>query len=57
VVAAANAGFDAVLPYPLPPRLIYRRVGSLMQKARRVARQRQAPRLSVIEYAPDVAGV
>jgi len=55
VVAAANAGFDAVLPYPLPPRLIYRRVGSLMQKARRVARQRQAPHLSVIENAPDVA--
>ena len=55
VVAAANAGFDAVLPYPLPPRLIYRRMGSLMQKARRVARQRQAPHLSVVESTPGAA--
>jgi len=53
VVAAANAGFDAVLPYPLPPRLIYRRMGSLMQKARRVARQRLAPHLSVVETAVE----
>jgi hypothetical protein len=43
VVAAANAGFDAVLPYPLHPRLIYRRMGSLMQKARRSARKRGGP--------------
>ena len=55
VVAAANAGFDAVLPYPLPPRLIYRRMGSLMQKARRVARQRQTPHLSVVESTPGAA--
>lgn len=57
VVAAANAGFDAVLPYPLPPRLIYRRMGSLMQKARRVARQRQSPHLSVVENTADAAGL
>jgi DNA-binding response OmpR family regulator len=43
VIAAANAGFDAVLPYPLHPRLIYRRMGSLMQKARRSARKRGGP--------------
>lgn len=39
VAAAAEAGFDAVLPFPLPPRLIYRRMGSLMQRARRTMRQ------------------
>jgi DNA-binding response OmpR family regulator len=46
VIAAANAGFDAVLPYPLHPRLIYRRMGSLMQKARRSARRRGGPLLA-----------
>jgi len=46
VIAAANAGFDAVLPYPLHPRLIYRRMGSLMQKARRSARKRGGPLLA-----------
>jgi DNA-binding response OmpR family regulator len=40
VIAAASAGFDAVLPYPVAPRLIYRRMGSLMQKARRTVRLR-----------------
>jgi DNA-binding response OmpR family regulator len=39
VLAAVDAGFDAVLPFPLPPRLIYRRMGSLMQRARRAMRQ------------------
>jgi DNA-binding response OmpR family regulator len=39
IMAAAGAGFDAVLPAPLSPRLIYRRMGSLMQKARRTMRQ------------------
>jgi DNA-binding response OmpR family regulator len=43
IIAAANAGFDAVLPYPLHPRLIYRQMGSLMQKARRSARKRGGP--------------
>jgi|SRR4051794_35805802 DNA-binding response OmpR family regulator len=42
VIAAAAAGFDAVLPSPLSPRLIYRRMGSLMQRARRHARQNSA---------------
>lgn len=41
-IAASNAGFDAVLPFPLSPRLIYRRMGSLMQRARRAVRQRNA---------------
>jgi DNA-binding response OmpR family regulator len=43
VVAAANAGFDGVLPYPPSPRMIYRRMGSLMQKARRSMRKRGGP--------------
>lgn len=49
VIAAAGAGFDAVLPFPLAPRLIYRRMGSLMQKARRLARLRPAPHLTLVE--------
>ena len=53
VVAAANAGFDAVLPYPLHPRLIYRRMGSLIQKARRSARKRGGPFVD----EPESAGV
>ena len=49
VIAAASAGFDAVLPFPLAPRLIYRRMGSLMQKARRNARLRGAPHPELAE--------
>lgn len=37
--SAAAAGFAAVLPFPVAPRMIYRRIGSLMQKARRTARR------------------
>lgn len=36
---AEAIGFDAVLPQTLPPRLLYRRLGSLMQRARRIARR------------------
>jgi DNA-binding NarL/FixJ family response regulator len=49
VMAAANVGFDAVLPFPLPPRLIYRRMGSLMQKARRAARLNPSPNHVLVE--------
>jgi len=37
---ARRAGFVAVLTLPLAPRLIYRHLGSLMQKARRSSRLR-----------------
>jgi len=55
VIAAATAGFDAVLPSPLSPRLIYRRMGSLMQKARRTAR-RKAVHLSLAEVLDERSG-
>jgi DNA-binding response OmpR family regulator len=56
VIAAAGAGFDAVLPFPLSPRLIYRRMGSLMQKARRSARQKFVPHLSLHDVMDGGAG-
>jgi DNA-binding response OmpR family regulator len=56
VIAAAGAGFDAVLPFPLSPRLIYRRMGSLMQKARRTARLKYAPHVSLQEAMDGGAG-
>ena len=36
--AAAASGFSAVLGAPVAPRLLYRRIGSVLQKARRVGR-------------------
>ncbi|BBF94255.1 response regulator transcription factor [Blastochloris tepida] len=40
-IRAANAaGYDAVVPLPLVPRTLYRRIGSLMQRARRQERTR-----------------
>ena len=56
VIAAASAGFDAVLPYPLSPRLIYRRMGSLMQKARRTARMRAVPHPSLTDALEGEGG-
>lgn len=40
-VAARRLGYDAILSAPVHSRLIYRRMGSLMQKARRGAKRRQ----------------
>lgn len=36
--AAAAAGYRAVIGSPVVPRLLYRRIGSILQKARRTAR-------------------
>jgi len=38
VRAAGRAGYDAALGAPVAPRLLYRRIGSVMQRARRLAR-------------------
>ena len=38
IAAAAEAGYHAVVGLPLVPRLLYRRIGSLLQKARRAGR-------------------
>jgi two-component system, OmpR family, response regulator len=36
--ASAAAGYRAVIGLPVAPRLLYRRIGSILQKARRTAR-------------------
>ena len=36
---AAASGFSAVLGAPFSPRLLYRRIGSVLQKARRIGRR------------------
>lgn len=38
IAAAAEAGYRAVVGLPVVPRLLYRRIGSILQKARRVGR-------------------
>jgi hypothetical protein len=40
-VVARRLGYEAILPAPVHSRLIYRRMGSLMQKARRGAKRRE----------------
>lgn len=39
---AVRAGYSAVLGTPVPPRLLYRRIAHLLQKARRTRRRRLA---------------
>lgn len=51
VRAAARGGYDAALGAPLTPRLLYRRIGSVMQRARRVVRSGSAP--ATAEQAPS----
>ncbi|HWJ99408.1 MAG TPA: hypothetical protein VNR41_01740 [Xanthobacteraceae bacterium] len=36
---AHNAGYRAVVALPFSPRLLYRRIGSILQRARRIHRQ------------------
>lgn len=36
--AAARGGYDAAVGAPLAPRLLYRRIGSVLQRARRIVR-------------------
>jgi len=38
IAAAAEAGYRAVVGLPVVPRLLYRRIGSILQKARRAGR-------------------
>jgi AmiR/NasT family two-component response regulator len=40
--AAAASGYNTVLAAPVAPRLLYRRIGSLLQKARRASRAEAA---------------
>lgn len=40
--AAATCGYSAVVTAPVAPRLLYRRIGSLLQKARRASRANAA---------------
>lgn len=42
VRAAGRGGYDAALGTPLAPRLLYRRIGSVLQRARRLARPASA---------------
>lgn len=51
VRAAARGGYDAALGAPLTPRLLYRRIGSVMQRARRAIRSSTAPATG--EQAPS----
>lgn len=41
-----NAGYRAVVALPVSPRLLYRRIGSILQRARRIHRQGGASALS-----------
>jgi hypothetical protein len=38
IAAATEAGYSAVVGLPVVPRLLYRRLGSILQKARRSGR-------------------
>lgn len=51
VRAAGRAGYDAALGMPLAPRLLYRRVGSVLQRARRIARPASAPQPQAADLA------
>ncbi|MFS8038852.1 hypothetical protein ACI7BZ_18150 [Xanthobacter sp. AM11] len=42
VRAAGRGGYDAALGAPLAPRLLYRRIGSVLQRARRLSRPASA---------------
>ena len=43
---AHNAGYRTVVALPVSPRLLYRRIGSILQRARRIHRQGGASALS-----------
>lgn len=40
--AASAAGYKVVLALPVTPRLLYRRIGAMLQRARRTARRRNS---------------
>ena len=46
---AHNAGYRAVVGLPVSPRLLYRRIGSILQRARRIHRQSGASAISAPE--------
>jgi hypothetical protein len=49
---AASAGYHVVLGLPVVPRLLYRRIGSILQKARRTGRQ-MSPALAAATVLGD----
>ncbi|MFG1345013.1 hypothetical protein V5F59_08980 [Xanthobacter autotrophicus DSM 431] len=51
VRAAGRAGYDAALGAPVAPRLLYRRIGSVMQRARRLSRPVAAPLPASVDLA------
>ncbi|QRG06266.1 hypothetical protein EZH22_25430 [Xanthobacter dioxanivorans] len=51
VRAAGRAGYDAALGAPLAPRLLYRRIGSVLQRARRLARPASAATVQPADLA------
>jgi hypothetical protein len=50
VRAAATCGYSIVLAAPAAPRLIYRRIGSILQRVRRQGRR--APKMAPVITAP-----
>ena len=55
VRAAGRAGYDSALGAPVAPRLLYRRIGSVMQRARRLSRPLAAAVATPAALAPAVA--
>jgi len=55
---ASRAGYDAALDMPLAPRLLYRRIGSVLQRARRIGRPGVPPAaVETASVVPPVAPV
>lgn len=57
VRAAARGGYEAALGAPLAPRLLYRRIGSVLQRARRVVRNAPAVAAPPVSIEPMPAHV
>lgn len=47
---AHNVGYRAVVAVPVAPRLLYRRIGSILQRARRIHRQGGSPGFDASEH-------
>ncbi|MFG1400606.1 ANTAR domain-containing protein [Xanthobacter sediminis] len=56
VRSAVRGGYEAALGAPLAPRLLYRRIGSVMQRARRVGRIGAASVPATAEPVPAEGG-
>jgi hypothetical protein len=58
VKTAMSSGYRIVIPAPVAPRLLYRRIGSILQKVRRAGRTQApeltpSPLLAAAEVHPD----